>query len=200
MLMLPLRRAPHVCAGILCLSGLTHVILYLQGRGSISFDVNSFANFGLMGIGGLAGIAADRPLPRAIAGNLAICMTGSLLLILPLVVATFQLWVQVGRLSGVLVALLLIQVYQQQKSWPVGVLDVAPLRRLGVISYGAYLFHLPIGTAAASAMLGYHAPPFALRVVLELGATIALAELSWRFLEAPCRNLARGRMGANSFT
>ncbi len=62
------------------------------------------------------------------------------------------------------------------------------LARIGVISYGIYLFHLPI-----SLWLDAHETAAALVPVLTLGATIVLAEISYRLIEHPIR---RGRRRA----
>ena len=194
-LLSPLRQLGYICAGILAVSVVAHVVLFIQGRWSVSFDANSFVNFGLMAIGGLAGMAADRRrLPKALTSEAAICAALGAYLVLPLLISPMQLWLQVGRVSGLLAALLLLQVYQRQDGWAVGFLNTAPLRLLGVVSYGAYLFHEPINSAGILAQFGCagEVPMFA-RAALDLGATVVLAGLSWRFLETPFRNMARRR-------
>jgi peptidoglycan/LPS O-acetylase OafA/YrhL/lysophospholipase L1-like esterase len=71
------------------------------------------------------------------------------------------------------------------------VLGVRPLRWLGVRSYGVYLWHYPvIVLTAPSASTGFDLP----RAVLQVAATIVLAELSWRFVESPVRRGALGRL------
>jgi peptidoglycan/LPS O-acetylase OafA/YrhL len=66
-----------------------------------------------------------------------------------------------------------------------------PMRWIGERSYGIYLWHLPIIvlTTPESA----HGPD-ALRAVLQVAATFALAELSWRYVEDPIRHGALGRL------
>jgi peptidoglycan/LPS O-acetylase OafA/YrhL len=72
-------------------------------------------------------------------------------------------------------------------------LGIAPLRWIGVRSYGIYLWSVPIivlttptGAAAHGMDLG--------RGVLQVGATVCLAALSWRFVEQPIRHGALGRL------
>jgi len=75
-------------------------------------------------------------------------------------------------------------------SWFGRVLGVRPLRWLGVRSYGVYLWHYPvIMLSAPSVSTGFDLP----RAVLQVTATLALAELSWRFVESPVRRGALGR-------
>jgi peptidoglycan/LPS O-acetylase OafA/YrhL len=71
----------------------------------------------------------------------------------------------------------------------------APLRWLGVRSYGIYLWHWPIIVLTT--------PPLQRGIdlslaVLQVGATIAVAALSWRFVEEPIRRGALGRFLAQT--
>jgi peptidoglycan/LPS O-acetylase OafA/YrhL len=69
------------------------------------------------------------------------------------------------------------------------VLGAQPLRWLGVRSYGIYLWHYPVIvlTTAASSM------PTLARAAVQVAASIALAALSWHFVEEPIRHGAIGR-------
>jgi len=74
--------------------------------------------------------------------------------------------------------------------WFGRLLGVRPLRWLGVRSYGVYLWHYPvIALTAPSVSTGFDLP----RAVLQVLATLVLAELSWRFVESPVRRGALGR-------
>ena len=63
------------------------------------------------------------------------------------------------------------------------VLSFGPLRRLGVISYGAYLFHWPVLLVMQQETSWGPEQRF----VLGTAMTIGLAELSYRFVERPIR-------------
>jgi peptidoglycan/LPS O-acetylase OafA/YrhL len=65
-----------------------------------------------------------------------------------------------------------------------------PLRRLGIISYGVYLYHWPVFLWLSPERTGTDGwPLFALRAAV----TFVLADLSYRFVEAPIRSGRRMR-------
>ena len=66
----------------------------------------------------------------------------------------------------------------------------APLRWIGVRSYGIYLWHWPIIVLTAPSL--DQKPTLSLQV-LQVAATIIVAALSWRFVEEPIRRGAIGR-------
>src|SRR3712207_4678423 len=66
----------------------------------------------------------------------------------------------------------------------------APLRWLGVRSYGIYLWHWPIIVLTTpTVQRGINLS----LAILQVAATIAVAALSWRFVEEPIRRGALGR-------
>jgi peptidoglycan/LPS O-acetylase OafA/YrhL len=76
-------------------------------------------------------------------------------------------------------------------SWLGPALGWAPLRWLGVRSYGIYLWHFPIIVLTTPTLQrGVNLPQQLLQVV----ATIAIAALSWRYFEEPIRRGALGRL------
>ena len=71
-------------------------------------------------------------------------------------------------------------------------LGSGPLRWLGVRSYGIYLWHLPVIVLTGAAIdTGRVDLP---RAGLQIGASIGLAALSWRYVEQPIRHGALGRL------
>jgi peptidoglycan/LPS O-acetylase OafA/YrhL len=78
---------------------------------------------------------------------------------------------------------------------PASLLGVAvgwlPLRWIGVRSYGIYLWHWPMIVLTAP---GLQQKPTLLLQILQVAATIAVAALSWRFVEEPIRRGAIGRL------
>jgi peptidoglycan/LPS O-acetylase OafA/YrhL len=67
----------------------------------------------------------------------------------------------------------------------------APLRWIGVRSYGIYLWHFPIIVLTTPSGVHGRSP---LRDALEVGATFGIAALSWRYVEEPVRHGALGRL------
>ena len=69
-----------------------------------------------------------------------------------------------------------------------------PLRAIGRISYGMYVYHLPVSAAATALAphLGLPAPEYGWRSGLPLFAvTVAISAVSWRWFEAPINGLKR---------
>src|ERR1700733_11462681 len=73
------------------------------------------------------------------------------------------------------------------------VLGWGPLVWIGVRSYGIYLWHLPIIVLTTPAS---SRGPGLLRSAAQVGASVGLAALSWRYLEEPIRHGALGRLWA----
>jgi peptidoglycan/LPS O-acetylase OafA/YrhL len=70
-----------------------------------------------------------------------------------------------------------------------------PLRWVGVRSYGLYLWHAPI-IVLTTPTANREVQP--LRAVLQVLASVAVAGLSWRFVEEPIRHGALGRLWAQA--
>ena len=65
-----------------------------------------------------------------------------------------------------------------------GWLAVAPLRELGKMSYGVYLFHFPLFLLLTEERIGISGPAL---LAVRLAATLAVAAASYRWLELPIR-------------
>jgi peptidoglycan/LPS O-acetylase OafA/YrhL len=65
-----------------------------------------------------------------------------------------------------------------------------PVRWVGVRSYGIYLWQWPIIVLASPSATGFNF----FRAALEVGATVLIASLSWKYVEDPIRHGALGRL------
>jgi len=189
-LALPRSRVGPLCIGFIVVGLATKVGMEIMGAAPTPIDVHSLINFGLLGFGGLVGLNLDRRVPAWLLTGPAQAATGLIYLALPVAFGAWSgPWMTYGKLSGLLAGLLLFQIARAQQTRFVAILESAPLRGIGRISYGAYLFHHFIHFAHIQAALGWigwrldAARP--LQVLVELAATLVLATLSWRFLERP---------------
>lgn len=196
-LLLPRSRTWAACAAFLLVGLATKLAMEASGARIIPMDVNSFINFTLLALGGLVGLAADRPAPRWLASGTVQGLVFAGFMLAPVLFGGGHSWLHYGKAVGVGAAVLLYQVYQGQRSWFVRTLDAAPLRLVGRVSYGAYLFHpfvrLPM-VAGALAQSG--ASEVAANIAgmgAELAVTLALAGLSWALFERPIIAWAKRR-------
>jgi peptidoglycan/LPS O-acetylase OafA/YrhL len=187
-LLIARQRLPALCMGLVAANLLAFLILWARGSWSISFYVDTIANVGLLALGGLAGLVVDRSLPSWLRSDAAICLVLAAFLAVPVAAAHSVLWPTVGRLTGILAALLLVQVAQGQKRRVVRLLDMPWIREIGLVSYGAYLFHPVIHAGQLLPVVGIHVDfRRSVTMAIELGLTLILAELSWRLFERPVR-------------
>jgi peptidoglycan/LPS O-acetylase OafA/YrhL/lysophospholipase L1-like esterase len=95
-------------------------------------------------------------------------------------------WLYQGGLFGacVLVGIVVASVVQPRPG-PLGaVLSLSPLRFLGIISYGLYLWHWPVLVLATEATTGISGYPLK---ALQVGLTLTLATASYYLVERPVR-------------
>jgi peptidoglycan/LPS O-acetylase OafA/YrhL len=189
---------PAICLMLVLMSATAMVAMIASGEPLVDFDVSSLVNIGLFGIGGFAGLSLHRPLAGCLRSDAAILAVFALLLAVAICLPTpiFSHW---GRfLAGPLAGCLLLQIAQSSDTHAVRALEATPLRALGIISYGAYLFHPMIHTDAILRAVG-SSIDLAHRwvIVSDLVVTIALATASWRFLERPLIELGRTGLRAS---
>lgn len=94
-----------------------------------------------------------------------------------------------GVLIGpVIIAVTLWSVHRNQSSYFVRLLEWLPLRKLGIISYGFYVYHYPLNAQLIGSLLHYdiggHWPSYAIKL-FDFSAPLLAAMLSWRYIEQP---------------
>jgi peptidoglycan/LPS O-acetylase OafA/YrhL len=197
-LLVPRARTWVACGMFLALGITTKVFLEISHAAPISIDVNSFVNFALLALGGLVGLNVDRLSPRRwLCDGSAQALMLTLFVCLPFAMGGHPAWSLGAKFAGLVAAVLLFQIYHRQRSWFVRLLDKPPLRFVGRVSYGAYLFHpfihLPVVRDLLMAWGVGQIAADASRVGVELGATLALAAISWLALERPIIHWTRRR-------
>lgn len=95
--------------------------------------------------------------------------------------ALFEGWVVV---LSVLICIVLVAATSPASSLAQRVLSWEPLRRIGLVSYGLYLWHWPIVIFLNDQVLPWPAPA---RVALQASLTALLSWLSYRYIERPVR-------------
>ncbi len=107
---------------------------------------------------------------------------------------TFQLWGARLALSSLPAAVgfaLVIAAIAEGGGWSVRWLATGPLVFVGLISYGVYLWHLPL--LLATRHIGLLPEPLLPRMLVVLGLSLAAAWVSWRALEQPILRWAHTR-------
>lgn len=121
-------------------------------------------------------------------GRLAAPAAVLVLLLVPRIVTWYSPWM--GRYGYVIVAvasaIVIADLVVGRHSLLARVFSWAPLVYIGRISYGLYLYHLPVYF-----LVEQHLPhlPFPARLALKLALSLGLAALSFQFLERPCLRL-----------
>jgi peptidoglycan/LPS O-acetylase OafA/YrhL len=188
-LLLPRRHSTNISISVVLLGVMTKIALELYGASAVSINVNSLVNFALIGVGGVVGLNANRLAPKWVTSGAA---QGASLLLFVAVPTAFGTWLHIwpllGQLNSILAGILLFQIFNGQRSWLVAILESAPLRSLGRISYGAYLVHPLLHFGALDSLLPSAAlgsTPRSVQVLIEFAATLLIAGLSWRYVEKP---------------
>jgi peptidoglycan/LPS O-acetylase OafA/YrhL len=195
-LLTPRRHAVNVCLAIVLMGIGTKIALEISRASAVSIDVNSLVNFALIGYGGIIALKATWSAPKWLTGGAAQVAVLSVYVTVAVAFGTRpHLWPLLGKLTAVLVGVLLFQIFQGQRSWFVTILEAAPLRKIGRISYAAYLIHNFLHFSLIENLIQRFAigpPPRFFQVLVELAASLIFAGLSWQFLEKPIIAWAAG--------
>jgi peptidoglycan/LPS O-acetylase OafA/YrhL len=190
-LLTPSRRVAVVCTMFMLAGLVTKVAMEASAEPSLTIYVNSLVNFGMLGYGGLIGIAASGMKAPAwlVSGPAQAAVAASLIASPLLFGGAEQPWLRYAPALVLFSGLLLFQVAQAQSSWFVSLLELAPLRKLGRVSYAAYLFHPLIHFESFQHLLRRvgldWSAPRAVAMAVELAVTVILATISWNLLERP---------------
>jgi peptidoglycan/LPS O-acetylase OafA/YrhL len=190
-LWLPRRWTPHVCIAILAAGVVTSLAMHAAQTPRLAIYVNSLVNFAMLGYGGLIGLVAQRATPPAwlTSGAAQVAVAAALIGAPVAFGAPMERWMAYGPVVLLLAGLLLFQIFKGQRTAFVALLESAPFRLVGRVSYAAYLFHPFIHFATLQRLLAAGGVRLQvgrpLEIVAEFAVTLALCALSWRGLESP---------------
>ncbi len=196
LLLAPRRAAQGVCAATVVAALAADLVLRTGDANAVALYANPLTNFGAIAFGGCVGLR----LPKRPAGGARSWPALAPLVGLIVFAFAFQ---HIGAyppatarliaaapfsVAAVLSGLALAGVYLNQESRLARALEWGPLAGLGRVSYGVYLYHnlLPRRLLAG---LGWPAPE-AVEALVGFALALALAALSWRFVERPALALA----------
>jgi peptidoglycan/LPS O-acetylase OafA/YrhL len=145
-LFLPRRRTAFLCVGMVIVGLAIFCALHMAGTQLIVIYVNPLVNFGMLGFGGLVGLASLKPtsdaVPVWLTAGAAQAAVAACMIAAPLALGGWNVaWLTYGPAIVLLAGLLLFQIFNGQGTWFVSLLETAPLRLVGRVSYAAYLFH-----------------------------------------------------------
>lgn len=184
--------------GLALVSIILMLVLFSPGPDSMrAYEGTDTRAFGLLIGAALAMVWPSRRLVGAVRPQArrtldlvgAVGLAGILLLVAT--TSEFSPFIYRGGLVLLSIATAMVVASVAHPSTRIGrVLGVAPLRWIGVRSYGIYLWQSPIILLTTPALAPFSLP----RAVLQVGVTMIIAALSWRFIEDPIRHGAVGRL------
>lgn len=190
------RFALAICGTVSLLGLVAWIAMHLNGAPAISIYTNSFIGFGMITMGGLAALLLSSAPGQGSRSWLAAGALATMASLPVLVVAAAGLGVELGWIKLLAVpvaAVLLAEIFRNQQSLLVNILEWPPLRYLGVISYGFYIFHNMIPRTVlrvASERTGIHIP-VELDAPFGFAVAVVLAHFSWILLERPMLRLKK---------
>nr|WP_180882983.1 acyltransferase [Mesorhizobium loti] len=190
LLFTPSKTARHICVAFVVLGLVTQAGLEWAGVSTKVIGLNPMTGFGYLALGGLAGQNLDRRVPAWLVSTPAQAIAALALLIVPLTVLKDEIvWRVYAPAVAATAALLVLQIAGNQTSRFVALLETWPLRSLGRISYGCYIFHefvhfYDIEAAVRKFGVMLETPDW-IPVPIEFVVTVGLATVSWQFFERP---------------
>ena len=194
-LLTPRRWSVAICVALLLVGLGVKAAMALAHQDVTRLLVESSANFSIMALGGLTGIASLRPQALSWTGRAWVqaglmAAIGLSAAVLAFTGTSLVTW---GTFIPLLCALLIIGVERGQETWVVAALDLWPLRSLGRVSYGFYLFHNFIPTSLMEKALSHVGVHNAVVTeAMQFALATALATASWLLVEKPISRLKGG--------
>jgi peptidoglycan/LPS O-acetylase OafA/YrhL len=203
LLLLPSGRSIHVCLAIGAIGLAAKLALEFSYKPAIMIATNSFINFAFIAYGGFCIVNLMPSRPTAGTNTLLAPIILCSYLALPFVFQHFQIDVGTqtfSQFAPLLVGPLLISIYKNQQQTLVKFLELWPLRTVGQMSYGIYLYH---NFAIPSYLTWPMEQLFGVSIVLSkyedfsisILMTLVAAALSWNYIERPFLKLRPPSLG-----
>ncbi len=191
----PRRYLARICIGFMFAGAAMLAWLVLVKTHPNAIHVDPLIAFGMLSVGGFVASLKNLKPPAWLVSAQAQATAGLALIAIPLVFGYFRdSWNVWGPLTCTVAGLFLFQIARNQQTPVVAFLNLWPLRSLGRVSYAFYILHQFVHFYDIQAV--FHKlhmdidPPPIVQFSIELLITIALATLSWHFLERPFLQLA----------
>ncbi len=191
----PRRYLARICIGFMFAGAAMLAWLVLVKTHPNAIHVDPLIAFGMLSVGGFVASLKNLKPPAWLVSAQAQATAGLALIAIPLVFGYFRdSWNVWGPLTCTVAGLFLFQIARNQQTPVVAFLNLWPLRSLGRVSYAFYILHQFVHFYDIQAV--FHKlhvdidPPPIVQFSVELLITIALATLSWHFLERPFLQLA----------
>jgi peptidoglycan/LPS O-acetylase OafA/YrhL len=195
-LLVPSRLSLVICGAVSLIGLAVWSAMHLSGAPDIAIYTNSLIGFGMITMGGLAALLLSSAPGQGSRSWLAAGVLAAMALLPLLVFSANGRGVDLGwikLLAVPLAAVLLAEIFLNQQSALVKILEWTPLRYLGVISYGFYIFHNMIPRTilrVASEKTGIDIP-VQLDAPFGFAVAVVLAHFSWIVLERPLLRLKK---------
>lgn len=190
------HRLRGICLAIVGVAVAAKLAMTLGGTPKVTIYTSSLVNFGMIAFGGWCALSMA---PRGTEGRSgwAIVLPLGLYAVVAVGGHLAKLPVPLLQFTPALVGIALIAVARNQASWAVAALEVAPLKFLGRISYGFYVYHPMVALnmlVPAARIFGIRLPfPERGAAVISFIVAVSVAWASWRFIERPLLSRRFGR-------
>ena len=196
-LLAPLRRLRPAVLALLLVGVTTRTALYFSGAHVYTLAFNTGACLDSLGLGALLAILSHerntawlRQLVRAglwigVPGTLAVLATAR-------GAEDLRFWAFLQPFAALASVWLIERASRGRRDLLGRLLESKPLTAVGRISYGLYLYHLPVQWALQRGLQesGW-SPAFSTKLALLFGITYAVATVSWWCIERPALRLKR---------
>lgn len=198
-LAVPSRHTVPICWLIVAGALIGSLAVIWMGLSSQILYGGPVSNFGLMALGGIAALSPRLTRTPAWIGPAALCVYLSCPFLSDIFLGkNTPASLSVFWISPVLIAIVLTSFVVHQDTRIVGLLESYPVRVLGRISYGFYLFHPFIVLENFSVGFPRNLVIRGILKCADFVVAVTLAGLSWKFFEAPMLRAGRKLVHARS--